>query len=155
MIEFYGEISTESKKYLINRERNIGIISCSIICSFLIVLVLLLSIFINWLFITLLTCVLAIMLCSLIKPKGETLKLFIPHKITIDFEGKTIISEGEKFYCTRYFSEIKKIIDNGTFYQIIFYFPHKSTKFLCQKNLLSKGSLDEFESYFKDRINKG
>lgn len=42
----------------------------------------------------------------------------------------------------------------GDWYVIDFYFPYKNLFFICQKNLLIQGSIDEFERLFEDNIVK-
>ena len=48
-------------------------------------------------------------------------------------------------------NNVKKVIDTGDSYFIIFYFP-KITTCLCQKDLLVKGTLGDFEQLFQDKI---
>ena len=40
----------------------------------------------------------------------------------------------------------------GDFYKIYFYFPHKSNLFVCQKDLIIKGTKEEFEELFSAKI---
>ena len=47
---------------------------------------------------------------------------------------------------------MKKIIDEGDWYQIIFYFPHKVGDCICQKDLITQGSIGEFEEMLKGLI---
>ena len=48
--------------------------------------------------------------------------------------------------------EVKKVIDFGAFYSIIFYLPDIDRRFVCQKDLITKGTLEEFEKLFEDKI---
>ncbi len=49
---------------------------------------------------------------------------------------------------------MKKITDEGDWYQIIFYFPHKVGDCICQKDLITEGSIEEFENIFEGLIVK-
>lgn len=48
--------------------------------------------------------------------------------------------------------EVKAVIDLGDCYRIVFYMPHKSLRFICQKDLIQIGTLDAFEALFSDKI---
>lgn len=49
-------------------------------------------------------------------------------------------------------NNVKKVIDTGDSCFIIFYFP-KITTCLCQKDLLVKGTLGDFEQLFQVKLN--
>ena len=46
----------------------------------------------------------------------------------------------------------KKVVDMGDWYKIYFYFPHKSNIFLCQKDLIVQGTIEEFENIMYGKI---
>jgi len=50
--------------------------------------------------------------------------------------------------------DVKKIIDYGEYYMIVFIFFKKDKTFICQKNLLIEGSLEEFEKLFENVLVK-
>ena len=54
----------------------------------------------------------------------------------------------------RNINDIKKIVDYGDWYKIYFYFPHKSNAFICQKDLIMQGTIEEFEEMFAGYIVK-
>lgn len=80
----------------------------------------------------------------------KILNLYVPKKIFIDAD--TIRMESEKTVAVKSVVNVKKIIDVGEWYQILFYFPHKNMYFVCQKNLITKGTIQQFEQLFKDKI---
>ena len=49
-------------------------------------------------------------------------------------------------------SDVKVVVDWGEWYDIIFYFPYKSVGFICQKDLIVEGTIEEFEKLFEDKI---
>ena len=69
-------------------------------------------------------------------------------KITIDIDEQTVIynaiNRDEQFFV---FDDIKSIYDYGEYYHI-----WQGDLFLCQKNLLTEGSIEEFEKIFEDKI---
>ena len=50
--------------------------------------------------------------------------------------------------------DVYKVIDYGEFYKLCFPYGKISYKFICQKDLLTKGSLEEFEELFAGKIVK-
>ncbi len=52
-------------------------------------------------------------------------------------------------------SDVKIVNDYGEFYELIFPWEKGiNNHFICQKDLLTKGSLDEFEALFEGKIKK-
>ena len=50
--------------------------------------------------------------------------------------------------------EVKRVEDYGDFYRIIFYFPHCDRFCICQKDLITQGTIEEFEEMFAGYIVK-
>jgi len=48
-------------------------------------------------------------------------------------------------------SEVKKVIDYGEFYMIKFYF-NAGRRCPCQKDLITQGTIEQFEEIFKDKL---
>lgn len=48
--------------------------------------------------------------------------------------------------------DVKQVLDMGDWYYITFYFPHKSRSFVCQKDLIIEGTIEEFEALFEDKL---
>ena len=83
---------------------------------------------------------------------GYVAGLLTPKKIQITDE--TIICTADKFTDSRFISAVNKVYDYGDFYFISFVFGNISEKYVCQKNLLSKGTLDQFEKIFEPKLVK-
>jgi hypothetical protein len=149
MIEFYGELSEECKRYMQNTVSKIRYMTFPLLIVILCTPIIIAAIMWNWIFIlgllvTIPGSVFAVM------PDKKGANLVTPTRITI--EQESMESEGDKFYHSRNMSDVKKIIDLGGWYHIIFYFPHKSMYFVCQKNLIVKGTGEEFEKLFEGKI---
>ena len=78
--------------------------------------------------------------------------LFCPTRIFIDSSKNelSVILNHNKI--TRHFDDIVCVNDFGEHYKIKFKFPHKSIYFLCQKDLIVQGTLEEFETLFQDKL---
>lgn len=92
----------------------------------------------------------ALILFSVVPIPKKKWNTICPTEISINDE--TVIIHGETFHQEREISQLKRIIDFGDCYKMEFVFPHKSFSCLCQKNLIVKGTLEEFEERFADII---
>lgn len=86
-------------------------------------------------------------------PKGKRARLALYPQLIYLEEGK-ITCVSESYTEVRFVQNVSKVVDYGSFYQIIF--PHKmhSDKFVCQKDLLTRGSLKEFEALFDGKLER-
>ena len=82
--------------------------------------------------------------------REKTLQSMIPKKVSIEEDGY-IEAEWEDFSMGKSMSSVKKLIDYGGCYHIVFYFP-KEKDIFCQKNLITKGTIDAFERLFEGKI---
>ncbi len=90
---------------------------------------------------------------TLLLPKIQTKKekeKITPQKVYI--ENEIIISQSNALIESRYIEDVKEVRDYGEFYYLTFPFGKYSYRFVCQKNLLSQGTLDDFESLFEGKI---
>lgn len=92
----------------------------------------------------------ALILFSVVPIPKKKWNTICPTEISINDE--TVIIHGETFHQEREISQLKRIIDFGDCYKMEFVFPHKSFSCLCQKNLIVKGTIEEFEERFADII---
>ena len=153
MIEFEGTLSDECRKYLTTRSRKIifysTLIPCAVVCVALCVLA------ITYHYALFLGAAYAASIPALAPFLMDTKKdqeRYIPRRIYIDIEDETIGAEGLKFHNQRGFSDIKNIIDYGDWYTVLFFFGSKDISFVIQKDLITQGTLEEFERLFEDKI---
>jgi len=73
-----------------------------------------------------------------------------PYRIAI--EDGYIVCQTNKETESRGFQDVKQIYDYGEWYSFVFVFGKKTTRFVCQKDLISKGTLKDFEELFKGKI---
>ncbi len=67
----------------------------------------------------------------------------------ICIEDGVIVCISDKYQEIRKISDVKKVLDYGEFYELVFILGKQSEKFICQKSLLVCGSFEEFEQLFK------
>ena len=77
-------------------------------------------------------------------------KRSIPKKVIIN-EG-VIISVSDKTTISKNITQVREVRDYGQFYHVVLPKIYIDAVFVCQKDLISKGTLEEFEFLFKDMI---
>ena len=152
MVEFDGKLSGKAKKRFIWRQRKTGIIGSAIVFPIIFVV---LSIMVDDPLFTYI-CLGGIILMFLLlnfRPFGKReLEELLPKRI---YANKTyIVCVAEKYKESQCICDVSKILDYGEYYEIRFFFGKISDKFICQKDLLTKGSLEEFERIFEGKIKR-
>jgi len=158
MIMFRFELQGEVKEYLLREELKAGRIAAIITALIFIIPALIIGIvwYDNWiaLIISIGTifwaCIFGVILMRFGNPKNYIDKV-IPTTITI--EKDKIERVGLENYRIFDLTDIKEVWDMGSFYAVIFYFPNnKDRRFVCQKDLIVEGTIEEFEKLFEDKI---
>ena len=147
MIEFQGKLSHESKRILKIKK----IITTLIIeaCYGLLLVLPLILLTIFWRKEAIAFLIIAIIFLGL-EPLTNSEICSYPYKITID--EVEMISYSDKTTICMPLTDVKRIVDRGHSYDIIFNFPKRNNSFICQKDLITQGSIEEFEQLFKDKI---
>lgn len=153
MIEFRGEISEKSRHYIVKKESQHAMIGMGIVSGVACVPIVILAITWHWVIaIAIPALVLAVILAG-VPVKKNNHSLIIPEKVIID--NDIIISESTKFHFERMVSQVKKVVDMGDWYHIYFCYRYRNPRFICQKDLITQGSIEEFEKMFANIIVKG
>ncbi|MBO6263179.1 MAG: hypothetical protein J6N93_02750 [Clostridia bacterium] len=161
MIEFNGKLSSKCKKYLIDDSWRLNLTVGFTIGIPLIVLTLILSFKYGWIYLLIFIPIALIMFFISLKPSTKAYRFFygkdgeiydgeLQWNIIIDQD--LISAEGTQRSETNSLDDIKEVVDFGDFYKIYFYFPHKSNLFICQKDLITQGTIEEFEAMFEGKI---
>ena len=144
--KFAGELSAESKKYLL-KQQMIRTIIYGVVFSILISIpIVVLAIYYNALVLLFLALPFVFIVISIVSPLYSK-----------DFPKEIEVVDEVIYITTKYgtrsrpINNVKKVIDTGESYFIVFYFPKIATC-LCQKNLLVKGTLIGFEQMFCGKI---
>lgn len=93
-----------------------------------------------------------LILTTIILKSKNSGRAYTPKRIFTDGESITCISD--KYTETKFIEDAKVVYDKGDFYDIVFPIGNYSEKFVCQKNLLVKGTLEEFEALFEGKIER-
>ena len=94
------------------------------------------------------------LLCSFfLSPTKKEQKGFIPTRIFIDLNEGTIVHECPEMERFHMIESVKVVLDFGEWYHIKFYYADRDPYFVLQKNLLTEGTIEEFEKLFKGKIN--
>ncbi len=75
-------------------------------------------------------------------------------KVVINVEDGDVKYISDKSIVCNYISKVKEVRDYGEYYDVVFPLQHLTSVFVCQKSLLSKGSLEEFERIFEGKIKR-
>ena len=150
MIKFYGNISEKNKNRIIKKEKFIFFLASLIAVIIGSIITIILSLKIDLLFLLFIIPLTFFLLIPLFPLSKKTINSIIPNLIIIS--DNKVICEGVNFKSFKQFSDIKNIVDYGDCYQIYFKWPNKSFRFICQKDLLVEGSIDEFEKLFNKKI---
>ena len=91
-----------------------------------------------------------LLLVLLIPPSKKEAKKMTPKRIFVD--GDMITSVTEMNTETKFVEDVKTVKDHGEFYELVFPFGKISHNFICQKELLAQGTIEEFEALFEGKI---
>lgn len=158
MIEFSGALSNNSWQYLLKEQYKFSCFAAVFTGGVHIILFLVGAVVwrrLWWMF--LLFSLFIILICFLLafpktNPQEKNLIACIPKTISVGDNKLERFGNGKNSYGMRKIEDVKKVIDMGDWYIIDFYFPNKDGYFLCQKDLITQGTIEEFESLFADKI---
>ena len=154
MIKFQGEITGECLKYILRCNAKFSHVGGFIGGVILGIPISVATFTIHWglsVICFLFLCVLLPFLGG-IAPRKKDLGYLVPATIFIKLNTQDIISESDKFHIESAFSLVSEVWDCGEWYDIRT--KVDAGKFICQKNLICEGTLEEFESLFADKIVK-
>lgn len=157
MIEFNGRVSMKCKKHIQKQEGKNGLFATVI--AVIVVLVPVINILlyfsiISWYYIVAFSAPIVILslFLSYFSPfSKKTDALILPERIVIADDG-TIASHGEKFHMIAAIDEVTMVVDMGEWYHISFGKKLGLGRFVCQKDLLVKGTIEDFEKLFEGKI---
>lgn len=152
MIEFNGYLTGASRKFLFKK-----IINClqySTIFAFTMVLPFIILLVKTFEALSILYIYFAAFLCLMIVYRiiPKVGKSTIPKRIYITDNKMVCIADD--FTEKRSVELVKKVYDYGEFYFISFYFGKISGNFICQKSLLTQGTIEDFEKLFDGKIER-
>ena len=150
MIIFSGNLSKDCKKHIAKRIKFMSFVGITISAIIMLILFIFLTIYVDILFILFDFVFLFIPLLSFIPPDQKSINKLTPNKVSII--NNQVISESASFYYQTKISNVNKIVDYGDWYQIFFKYPYKNQTYICQKDLIEEGTIEDFENLFKEKI---
>ncbi len=146
MIEFKGTITN---KEVIKRQA-IKYKSVILICFVIAALFMLLLLGVYWIFRMILLCMMPIIIIAIIIIPNKYVAI-LPDKLFIDTDERTIVYQVKGSPETfKMLDDVTKVEDHGDYYA--FCFNHRSAEmgFVAQKDLITKGTIEEFEEIFEE-----
>lgn len=164
IIEFNGEISEKNQLDRSKRVDMVTIISFLIAMIFVAIVgigVALIFDFLSEIWIDLVVCeIVCILVIIMIRftPKSIRLRFRLSSHIIITEEELSMklwtmkLWSGYEKVWRKKISRVKKILDYGEVYYIIFRFGDITNSWICQKDNIVNGSIEEFENLFQSKI---
>ena len=157
LIRFERQPTGKCKKYVQTREAKNGLRTCAILMglfgSRVMLTVMLFSSMkwqnVLWISLVIMALIMAAVYFFPFRKRGES--AILPSLVVIHDDG-TMDSKSEKFYWIRSTDEVDHVEDMGEWYQIVFIPTAKNMRFICQKDLMTRGSIREFEEIFAGKI---
>lgn len=153
MIEFNGELTGKCKKFLIKEQIKSQTVASLIVTFIFLVPTILIAIQWGPKVLAFFALNLLMVIFSLLPPSKKAQEVFMPRCVFFDFEEETVVYQNlrneEQF---RMISSIEQILDFGEWYYLKFEYSDRAPYFVCQKSLITQGTIEEFERVFGERI---
>ena len=147
MIVFQGKMTNENVKFIIKQSRKITTIITGILSIILLIPIVILSILWNWIVLIAILPLVYLVAFAGIPPKN--LDIITPTYISIT-ENDMLSENDDNIHAAQSVENVKVVIDHGECYQILFKKAPFSPYFVCQKDLIKQGTIEEFEKIFKN-----
>ena len=150
---FEGNLSEKCMVWLEREMKKSAVAAGLISCGVISIPIILMGIFISkWelLFLLIPVTIVILAACTLSTDTRKNVMNNIPIKIEIGSTG--LAMETRTVFVRRNMDDVKKVWDFGEWYQITFYFGYKNAFFICQKDLIKEGTIEEFEEMFADKL---
>ncbi|MBQ9084223.1 MAG: hypothetical protein IJY24_01065 [Clostridia bacterium] len=95
---------------------------------------------------------LIILLYLLLPVMPSVRQQIVPSRVRIDISKGTVHSYTAAFERMHSLGEVERVIDYGEWYHIIFRKSVADPFFVCQKSLLSYGTVEDFEALFEGKL---
>ena len=154
MIEFNGEINGDCKKFLLKKQIKIQVRASLIVAILFTVPIILASIFWKPIALLMLLPFVFAIVFSALPPSRDNQRIFVPKRVYVNIDEQTIVHKCEKTERFHMLSSVKAVVDYGEWYYFVFEFEDRDPYFVCQKSLLTEGTLEEFEALFEGKIER-
>ena len=150
MIKFEGTLCEQAKKLIVTKKRTSFLVCQAVtVLVFLVITIFRVKNSSNpWAYVlgmTLFVILINLVLALTINKKSKWL-----FPISVSVDNGEIVYETEGFRERYEFEKVKRVCDHGIFYEIIV----SSHTLICQKDLLTQGTIEEFEALFDGKIER-
>ena len=150
MIIFEGQISGKCKEGVLRRGAKNSFFGGLITSILFAIPTIILALKIDWIILLFFLVLIPFPFLAAIPPKEKYYPMIFPSKVTINTQTGEMTTKSSQFYAESSITDVVKVLDKGEWYLI--YVKSKDGRFICQKDLLTSGTLDEFEKNFKDKL---
>lgn len=152
IIEFKGELFGKTRKFILDKLRKRDFYVSLFISSFFAIFNVLAAIYCNPICLIFLVALISLPIISLFAMTKKSQKELFPNRIFIDKIDECIVIQGAAYERFHMLSTVKNVYDYGEFYYFSFYHGDGEDFAICQKSLLTTGTLEEFEEIFSDKL---
>ena len=152
-IIFKGELSSDCRKQIVKRYHKKISLFFSIIAlfSFIAAIIFIKSIIFSLFLVIFVSAIIIAIFPNIIQNEKKDIERNLPSQITIDNEYVELEGTKNEVFKKRSIKDIKNIVENDQSYCFNFYFLY-DLNFICQKDLLVEGTLEDFEQLFAGLI---
>ena len=153
MIEFDGYISGNAEKYFFRQEFLLVMLLCFFSMGGVLLFGILLGLRSDFWMIAQIVAVMFVFLpisCGFVFSMKKVRRKMITKKIIINGDLISAITDTQPL--TKNIADVKQVKEYLDFYAITFRFGNISNVFICQKDLLVNGTLDEFDELFIEKL---
>lgn len=155
MILFEGDLSEQCVAWLTKGMKRSAVTAGVVSIAVISIPIVLMGIFLNKLiFLFLVLSGILIVLFAIALPKDAERNVMNNIPIRVEIEATGLAIETQTAFVSRSMEDVKQVLDFGEWYQITFYFGYRNSFFICQKDLIKEGTIEEFEAMFADKMER-
>lgn len=151
MFEFKGNLSKECEDFLYNKQRKLELISLGSVCVIFSIIIIVLSALFHPIFLIFFFLIAFILFTPFLPITKKSFLQHMPKLIIFNLNEDSVFYKSIKNEDSYRISDIEIIYDYGNFYHIKFKRVPDSY-YLLQKDLITQGTIEEFQECFKDKI---
>ncbi len=146
MVRFEGQLNEECKKFLKRQKFFAAVVSIAFSFTVTAPIIIVLALAVTkWIFL----CLILLLAFHIYQYYYD--RIGYPVSISVSEDYIKAVGSTKKQECCTSIEHIVQVVDMGSWYRLIFDFKINNL-FICQKDLLVEGTLEEFEEIFKDKL---
>ena len=153
MIEFKGRLGEKAKEFIVKMFVKRFLVSASILTIVIAILAIVLALTIEPLISLFMLAVIPFWFCIFLPKSKSFQNQELPFLCVVDIVESTVVIQGFEGKNTERFcmiEDVKRVDDYGDWYHMII--PKQDMYFIFQKDLITQGTIEEFEKIFEGKI---